>query len=56
LRYYFLDRKKDFTAEERALLVDHVYRMIRWKGLLGFLAKKPIGWDSMLKVYEKGEM
>ena len=30
--------------------------MMRWKGLLGFLAKKPLGWDSMLKVYEKGEM
>jgi hypothetical protein len=27
LRYYFLQRKKEFTGEERALLVDHVYRL-----------------------------
>ena len=52
LRYYFLGRKKDFTAEDRAYIVQHCYSMIRWKTYLGFLCKKPINWYNRLDSYE----
>lgn len=52
LRYYFLGRKKDFTGEERAYIVQHVYSMIRWKTYLGYLGRKPINWYNKLDAYE----
>ena len=52
LRYYFLGRKKDFTGEERAYVVQHVYSMIRWMTYLGYLGRKPINWYNKLDAYE----
>ena len=52
LRYYFLGKKKEFTAEERAYIVQHVYAMVRWKTYLGFLSRKPINWYNRFDVYE----
>ena len=52
LRYYFLGRKGDFTAQDRAYIVQHCYAMIRWKTYLGFLCKKPINWYNRLDAYE----
>lgn len=52
LRYYFLGRKNDFTAQDRAFIVQHIYAMIRWKTYLGFLSKKPINWYNRLDTYE----
>ena len=52
LRYYFLGRKNDFTAEERGFIVQHCYQMIRWKTYLGFLCRNPINWYNRLDAYE----
>ena len=52
LRYYFLDRKNDYTPEQRAFIVQHTYNLIRWKTYLGFLGDKPINWINRLRVYE----
>ena len=52
LRFYFLNRKKDFSGEERAMIVEHVYAMTRWKLYLGYLAKKQINWYNRLEAYQ----
>ena len=52
LRYYFLGRKAEFTAQDRAYIVQHCYAMIRWKTYLGFICKKPINWYNRLDAYE----
>lgn len=52
LRYFFLDRKNDFTPEQRAFIVQHTYSLIRHKTYLGFLGDKPINWINRLRVYE----
>lgn len=52
LRYHFLDKKNEFSSEDRAVIVQHTYAMTRWKLYLGFLCKKPINWVGRLKAYE----
>ena len=51
LRFYFLERKKDFTSLDRALIVQHCYSIMRWKLYLGYLCRKPINWQGRLRAY-----
>ncbi len=52
LRFYFLDRKNDFKSEDRAIIVQHCYAIVRWKLYLGFLSYKPINWQGRIRAYE----
>jgi len=52
LRFYFLERKKEFDSQDRALIVQHCYAIMRWKLYLGYLCRKPITWQGRLRCYE----
>lgn len=52
LRYYFLQRKLDFLSEDRAVIVQQCYAIMRWKLYLGYLCRKPINWQGRIKAYE----
>ena len=50
LRHYFRSNKA-IGSKDRQEICDHIYGLVRWKGLLDFLCKKPITWASRLSKY-----
>ncbi|MDR2539179.1 MAG: RsmB/NOP family class I SAM-dependent RNA methyltransferase [Chlamydiales bacterium] len=45
LKNYFRFHKA-IGSKDRKVLCEHIYSMIRWKGLLDYLCNKPISWES----------
>lgn len=50
LRHYFRDNKA-IGSKDRQEICDHIYGIVRWKGLLDFLCEKPISWERRLSKY-----
>jgi len=40
-------------SKDRRFIAENVYGIVRWRGLLDHLAKKPLTWESRYKVFEK---
>lgn len=50
LRKYFL-KFKFVTSSDREFISDQVYNLIRYKGLIDFIAKPPLNWFSRFDTY-----
>ena len=51
LRYYFLKEKKNLEATDREAIVDYVYHLMKYKGFLNAICRKPMTWESRFKAF-----
>lgn len=50
INHYFRDHKS-LGSKDRGFIAENVYAMVRWQGLLDYLAKKPLSWENRHKTY-----
>jgi hypothetical protein len=51
LRYYFLEEKANINSLDREAIVEYAYALMRQKGFLNAICKKPVSWDSRFKAF-----
>jgi len=51
LRYHFL-KNKQLGSTDRDAIVDYVFTLMRWKGYLNAICKRPMNWRNRLKAFQ----
>lgn len=49
ISHYFRGHKA-LGSKDRKEIADNIYRLVRWKGLLDYLIKKPYTWEKRLEI------
>lgn len=48
---HYLRKHKNIGSKERSAICEPIYGMIRWRGLLDYLCKGSISWESRYEIY-----
>jgi hypothetical protein len=51
MRYYFLKHKVGLDSFDREAIVDYAYSLMRYKGYLNTICKKPMNWENRFKAF-----